>query len=613
MTSFVRAFLLVAASVLLLASASAQEQQYRWTGVDRVVAMSDPHGAYDAFLQTLINAGVTDAASNWAGGDTHLVITGDLLDRGAESRKIMDLVMKLEDQAVASGGRVHLTLGNHEVMNLVGDLRYVARGEFAAFADEESAEEREHWFRKFLSARRVQTDGEIDEVALRAEFDRDRPPGFYGHRSAFGTEGRYGRWLMQKPLMVVINDTAYVHGGLPELVGALGLERLNEELMAQVTNYVGAVERLGRDDLLDPAVGFYDQPGFAENLGNDDTVSPEIIQALQTVLNLNGAEVHAPGSPLWYRGTVGCSLPVEGDVLAAALDAIGASRVVIGHTPTITRQVMSKFDGRVIEIDTGMLNSAYKGSGNALIIEGETLAVANQHGVERGVPVRHPRQVGARAADLSVERLTELLASGDISAVTQTENGRTVVEIDNNGTTVSALFVERPRSKGLNPSLAAYRLDLLLGLDMVPVTVEREVDGRAGTLQFLPKNARDEAYRQGSRQGGGAWCPIRRQWNAMYIFDVLVHNEGRPPTQMVYSPENWQMLLMGNQNTFGTRRAKPRYLEQVPLDISAAWVDALQSITDERLAENLGDVLDRRRLTALGKRRDLLLEEAAGP
>ena len=613
MTSYVRAFLLVAAGALLFATAPVQGQQYRWTGVDRVVAMSDPHGAYDAFLQTLENAGVTDSKGDWAGGTTHLVITGDLLDRGADSRNIMDFVMKLEDQSLQSGGRVHLTLGNHEVMNLVGDLRYVAREEFAAFADEESAREREQWFQALLSTRRMLADNEVDEAALRAEFDRDRPPGFYGHRSAFGTEGRYGRWLMQKPLLVVINDTAYVHGGLPELVGALGLERLNNELLAQVAHYVGALEKLAHDALLDPAVGFYDQPDFAANLRNDDTVSQDVVEALEIVLNLNKAAVHEPDSPLWYRGTVGCSLPVEGDVLAAALDAIGASRVVIGHTPTVTRQVLSKFDGRVIEIDTGMLSSAYKGSGNALIIEGDSLSVANQHGVERRTPVPHPRQVGARADNLSAERLTELLAGGRIGKVSETEGGRTIVEIDDGESKVSALFVERPGRSSLNPSLAAYRLDLMLGLDMVPVTVEREVDGRAGTLQFLPKNARDEAYRQGSRQGGGAWCPIRRQWNAMYIFDVLLHNEGRPPAQMVYSPENWQLLLMGNQNTFGTRRAKPRYLEQVPLEIGSAWADALQSITDERLAENLGDVLDKRRLTALGKRRDLLLEEAAGP
>jgi hypothetical protein len=132
------------------------------------------------------------------------------MDRGADSRNIMDLVMQLEEQSVADGGMVHLLLGNHEVMNLVGDLRYVAPDEYAAFADDESPEDRERWFRIF-SAQRLSV-GESGEAVLRAEFDKSRPPGFFGHRQAFSSDGKYGAWLMRKPLMVVVNGNAFVHG-----------------------------------------------------------------------------------------------------------------------------------------------------------------------------------------------------------------------------------------------------------------------------------------------------------------------------------------------------------------------------------------------------------------
>ncbi|RLA27022.1 MAG: hypothetical protein DRQ63_06890, partial [Gammaproteobacteria bacterium] len=94
-----------------IAPAAAFAEQLVWTDVDRVVAISDPHGAYDAMVRTFQNAAVIDADQNWSGGATHLGITGDLLDRGAESRKVMDLVMQLESQAPESGGMVHLTLG----------------------------------------------------------------------------------------------------------------------------------------------------------------------------------------------------------------------------------------------------------------------------------------------------------------------------------------------------------------------------------------------------------------------------------------------------------------------------------------------------------------------
>ena len=63
---------------LLLAtcSAAAAQEQYRWTGVERVVALSDPHGAYEAMLTTLRHAAVIDASGSWSGGKTHLVVVG---------------------------------------------------------------------------------------------------------------------------------------------------------------------------------------------------------------------------------------------------------------------------------------------------------------------------------------------------------------------------------------------------------------------------------------------------------------------------------------------------------------------------------------------------------
>lgn len=591
-------------------SACALADQYRWTDVDRIVAVSDPHGAYDALIGTLGHAGVIDDTLAWSGGTTHLVITGDLMDRGADSRKIMDLVMRLEAESQEQGGMVHLTLGNHEVMNLVGDLRYVSRGEYAAFAAEETAEERERWFQQYRAAHAIESPEGADDETLRAEFDQNRPPGFFAHRAAFSSEGKYGRWLLQKPLLVVVNETAFVHGGLPSLVAELGLDRLNAELGAEVGDYVRQLDVLIQAGLIDPAENFYAHGDLAEALATDTTLAPPLKNALQTVMALNDARVHDAIGPLWYRGTVGCSALVEGDVLSQSLAAIGAERVVIGHTPTVTRRVLQKFDGQVIEIDTGMLSSAYQGSGNALVIEGDQLSVVNEATSGKGVPVPHPRRVGARGDELSAEALESLLASGDIVSTRVDEAGRKIVQIEAGGQTVSALFA-KARSKRVNTELAAYRLDQLLGLDMVPVTVAREVDGDRGSLQFLPNNVRDEAYRSAGGQGGGAWCPLPRQWNSMYIFDTLVYNEGRAPNNMNYSPSNWQLLLTGHAKAFGTRNSRPRYLADIEFQLTGSWAEALASLTDAALAENLADVLDKRRLSALGKRRDLLLSELA--
>lgn len=591
---------------VLCVAPAAFAQQYRWDDVPRIVAISDPHGAYDAMVRTLQNADVIDGDGNWSGGDSHLVITGDMMDRGADSRKVMDLVMHLEEQAPAAGGMVHLLLGNHEVMNLVGDLRYVAPGEYAAFAEDESPEERERWFRIF-SAQRLNI-GNSAEALLRTEFNKQRPPGFFGHREAFSSEGKYGRWLMEKPLMVVVNSNAFVHGGMPPLVAEFGLEGLNDTLGSQVSEYVAQVGVLNEAGLMDPGLSFYEHKKHAESLAVMTTLSDAVNTALQTIVELNGSPVHGGRGPLWYRGTVGCGTLIEGDRLTAALQAVGAERVIIGHTPTQTRQVLARHDGRVIEIDTGMLSAAYRGSGHALIIENGELWVASEKTTDLTRVVQHPRRVGYRPGNLSAANLEYLLTHGEILTTSTDLAGRTIVELRGDNTTISAVFSEDENRAGLNPELAAYRLDRLLNLDMVPVTVAREVDGEKGSLQFMPENTRTELYRTKSGGGHDAWCPLPEQWGAMYVYDALVYNPGRAQTSMVYNLENWQLMLNNNGNTFGTKRGRPPYLREAPLTVNSFWKEALARLDDETLAANLGDVLDQRRINALAKRRDLLLQ-----
>jgi len=211
----------------------AQVDEWHFSGVDRIVAVSDIHGAYDALVATLQEADVIDKKLAWSGGNTHFVITGDLLDRGPESRRVMDLIMRLEREAPIAGGRVHQLLGNHEVMNLIGDLRYVSDEEYAAFLDFETVEEREFWYQKFRRSKPVDSD----EAAVRWEFDQKAPPGFFGHRRAFRHDGFYGKWLLEKPIMIVINDTAFVHGGVPPYVAESGLSGVNGSLKQELRDY----------------------------------------------------------------------------------------------------------------------------------------------------------------------------------------------------------------------------------------------------------------------------------------------------------------------------------------------------------------------------------------
>ena len=580
--------------------------QWQFEDVERIVAISDIHGAYEAFVETLQHAGVIDDSLSWSGGHTHLVIVGDLLDRGPNSRDAMDLLMRLEQEAGPAGGQVHVLIGNHEAMNLIGDLRYVSRGEYAAFKGEEAAEERERWFNAYRSLR-VSADEEMD--VSRQTFERKYPAGFFAHRRAFAPEGKYGRWLLSKPVIVVINETAFVHGGLSPMIADIGLQGVNGVLVGEMDTYVRQLQRLVNQQLLLPTDGNFDHAKLLTEFVPSSTTEPGVAEAVADVIRLNESDLHATNGPLWYRGNVLCNAVIEADRLDASLRAIGANRVVIGHTPTYGRRVLERFDGRIFEVDTGMLNYYYKGSGNALVIEQDRIFVVNQDSTEAVPPTPHPRQVGRRpGAPMSASDIEVLLRSGDIVSRNKDEQGRDVLSISNEKHMVNATFVKR-RRRGVYPEVAAYRVDRLLEFNMVPVSVRREIDGKDGSLQFLPTRWMDEEQRQGRNLGAGAWCPLPDQWGAMMIFDTLVFNEHRNVATMRYDLADWLLMLVDHDKAFTTSKSMlPRY-KDVPMLVGPSWKAALATLSDAVLAEQLADVLDEKRIRALGKRRDMLLSQ----
>ena len=584
--------------------AGAADDDWRYEGVGRVVAIADVHGAGTSMRLTLQNATVVNDRDEWIAGDTHLVIVGDLLDRGPDSRSIMDFLMALEGQAAAAGGAVHVLLGNHEVMNLVGDLRYVSAAEYAAFAGEEPERERERFFEVWGG--RAGADAG-DAATLRARFDEQYPPGFFAHRRAFSASGRYGRWLLSKPLLVVINETAFVHGGLSPLIASIGLAGVNEGLMQELRSYVSSIDRLVRAGVLLPTDDFYSHAALLKAYLPPPESSAETLAAIGTAIEHSDSDIHSLDGPLWYRGNVSCSRLIELDRLRATLAAIGATRVVVGHTPTPLRRVLQRFDGRVVEIDTGMLADYYGGSGHALVMIGGGLAVVSEtSGEMRGI-TEHPRQVGARPGwYLTAEQVEDLLANGEVVEVQEDALKRTVVTVSDGDHRLDTVF-QRRGGRGFFPEVAAYRLDRLLELDAVPVTVRRKIGGNDGSLQLLPARSVDEPARAQAGQGGAASCPLNDQWAAMYIFDALIYNEGRTLSRMIYDNADWRLMLIGHDRSFSTETGVPRHLRQLPLPLTQAWRDALAGLTEDRLEADFGDILDRRRRRALLERRDGLL------
>ena len=137
-------FLLLIVTLAMPGAASTARDD--WQEIERIIAIGDVHGDYDNFLAVLKDAEVVNRRGKWVAGEAHVVQVGDLPDRGPDTLKIIRFLQKLEKQAVKAGGRLHLLIGNHEHMNITGDLRYVHPGEYKAFKTRNSPRLRDNYY-----------------------------------------------------------------------------------------------------------------------------------------------------------------------------------------------------------------------------------------------------------------------------------------------------------------------------------------------------------------------------------------------------------------------------------------------------------------------------------
>ena len=246
---------------------------------------------------------------------------------------------------------VHPLTGNHEAMNMLGDLRYVSPQGVRGLRDP-----------RFHAAAR----GALEEVAagkgaagcgprgtrIARAFDKEHPLGFVEHAQAFSPKGQYGSWIVQQNAVVRIGDTLFLHGGISPKYADFSLRDLNERVRQELREADPDTALLVRD----------------------------------------------PEGPLWFRGLAqGEPAPLSAHV-DAVLKKHGCKRMVVGHTVTEGLLVMPRFGGRVVAIDVG-LSAVYGGPPAALLLE-EGRAFALHRG--RRLPL--PEGEGESLLDLCARR-----------------------------------------------------------------------------------------------------------------------------------------------------------------------------------------------------------------
>jgi hypothetical protein len=144
-----------------------------YTAPEKMFIISDIEGNFKGFQSILTGAGVIDAGFKWTFGSGHLVFVGDMFDRSPNVTECLWLLYKLENEAEMQGGKIHFILGNHEVMNMKKDYRYIRQ-------------------KYFINA---------DSIKL-------------SYEKWYAANTELGRWLRSKNCIEKIGDIVFVHGGI---------------------------------------------------------------------------------------------------------------------------------------------------------------------------------------------------------------------------------------------------------------------------------------------------------------------------------------------------------------------------------------------------------------
>jgi hypothetical protein len=345
----------------------------------RVVAIADVHGAYTELVTILQRTMLIEGKSQWVGGSATLVQTGDVMDRGAQTRDCLDLLMDLESQAEKAGGKLIPLLGNHEVMNLMNDLRYVTPAIYRSFGTEQSEKVRDEAYQnylKFQSAHREHIHGAAlpNDEAERKKWMDAHPPGYFEYVDALGPQSKYGRWIRKHHAITQLGDGLFVHGGLSPNLKFRNIAELDDQIHTEISDFDSIWQSLSdkkviwRYMTLAEAVQCVgEEMNWIQSRGRVD--DPGAVQEMQKLLGYQSWMCVSSEGPLWYRGLAQDPEEKLMDGVMAMLARLRARFIVEGHTVLSKSDIIPRFENHVFLIDTGMNREEYQGRPSALEIQ----------------------------------------------------------------------------------------------------------------------------------------------------------------------------------------------------------------------------------------------------
>ena len=276
---------------------------------EKLIAISDIEGNFTGFYSFLLANKVIDKNGKWIFGAGHLVINGDFFDRGDQVTQVLWLIYSLENQAEYQGGKVHFILGNHEIMNLYGDVSY-------------------NDFKYIEVAKRI---SKLDNWQM-------------GLRYIYSESSELGKWLRSKNVIEKIGNNIFVHGGLNvyHVNEKYSIEEMNEIARRYYGIYPDESSvKTKRDRIM---INSIDSPFWDRRLNLE--------WKYKIVFKLNGIHV----------------AETTQEEVNNILEFYKAKKIIIGHS--VVDDIKSDYMNSVIKIDVKHGKEINSGKTKGLLIEG---------------------------------------------------------------------------------------------------------------------------------------------------------------------------------------------------------------------------------------------------
>ena len=560
-----------------------------------VYMFSDVQGRHEALKALLVNYQIIDEALNWQSANNDLVLMGNLIGDEGSAYETLRLVSTLQQNAMQSQSKLKIILGEKDIEFLLSEFdRYPDSSGVAAEANSEASPD--------IKSQEQTANQPQAESQTEAESQPQQD-----HLQLLN-------WLSGQDFVAQMNGHLFVNGGISSRTKKKALNDINQALKRSLNDYKSRWQALLETETSLKDVAFNERYSAVSSLPDSEEK--------KLFLKSKRSYLFSKFWPVQYTGNSFCHPLFERQNLDEILQSWTIKKIWSAKSEYKALGFEERFQGLMTFVDQD-LESADSGQ-----ILGAMIEEDGSHTLLQGVKTVTdvPKTIPARKYELpygmTIDEIKRFLKTAKVVSKEQTKEGKTKplkIYLEKGDKRIKAIFKYvnasgRGNRKGVprtgdkfDYESAAYTLDGMLGIGLIPITVERVVNNKRGVVQLwidglvsaVPLNSGEEVY--------SGMCDAQQQENMINTFDYLIMNMDRNQTNITFTKKDWQIWFIDHTRSFSNDTKAPRFLKGVKIKPTGLFKEKLSQISREQL-NDLSLWLSEKQLDAMWQRRNRLIE-----